>query len=80
MQSLHPNPRAVYRSVFDALRKMVRHEGITRPFRGVSLVICSAGPAHALYFSCYEKVKRVASGTETGGRNPLAQGLLLNEV
>lgn len=75
MQSLQPNPKAAYRSVPEALYKMVRHEGVFRPIRGVSAVICGAGPAHALYFSCYEKMKRVFSGTEHGSHNPLAQGL-----
>lgn len=36
---------------------MVRQEGIFRPFRGISAMIVGAGPAHALYFSCYEFLK-----------------------
>jgi solute carrier family 25 iron transporter 28/37 len=75
MQSLQPNPKAAYRSVPDALYKMVRYEGLLRPVRGVQAVIWGAGPAHALYFSCYEKMKRVLSGTENGAHSPLAQGL-----
>jgi len=74
MQSLKPNPKAVYRTVPEALYKMVRHEGLFRPIRGVSAVISGAGPAHALYFSCYEKMKRIFSGTEHASHNPLAQG------
>jgi len=73
MQSLRPNPEATYRSVPDALIKMMRYEGILRPVRGVSAVIIGAGPAHALYFSCYEKMKRVLSGTQTGAHSPIAQ-------
>ncbi|CAM6032074.1 unnamed protein product, partial [Sphagnum compactum] len=73
MQSLQPNPKAAYRSIHEALYKMVRYEGLFRPIRGVSAVIWGAGPAHALYFSCYEKMKRVFSGTEHGANNPLAQ-------
>jgi solute carrier family 25 iron transporter 28/37 len=75
MQSLRPNPLATYRSVPEALYKMIRNEGIFRPIKGVSAVITGAGPAHALYFSCYEKMKRLLSGTETGAHHPLAQGL-----
>lgn len=75
MQSLNPNPKAAYRSVPEALYKMVKHEGLFRPIKGVSAVIVGAGPAHALYYSCYEKMKRVLSGTETGAHRPLAQGL-----
>ncbi|RWS04736.1 mitoferrin-1-like protein, partial [Dinothrombium tinctorium] len=74
MQSLAPSPQATYRSVPEAMYKMMRYEGFFRPFRGMSVMVASAGPAHALYFSCYEKMKRVLSGTETGARHPLAQG------
>lgn len=74
MQSLSPNPRAVYRSVPEALVKMVKHEGVFRPFKGMSIMVVGAGPAHAMYFSCYEKMKRVFSGTKDGSHNPLAQG------
>ncbi|XP_076340491.1 mitoferrin-2-like isoform X2 [Tachypleus tridentatus] len=74
MQSLQPNPKATYHSMSDALYKMVRYEGVLRPVRGMSAVVCGAGPAHALYFSCYEKMKRVFSGTETGAHSPISQG------
>lgn len=74
MQSLKPNPKAAYRSVPDALYKMVRYEGVLRPVRGMTAVVVGAGPAHALYFSCYEKMKRVFSGTLHGAHNPIAQG------
>uniref|UniRef100_A0A2L2Y1N5 Mitoferrin-2 n=2 Tax=Parasteatoda tepidariorum TaxID=114398 RepID=A0A2L2Y1N5_PARTP len=75
MQSLKPHPRAKYRSIVDAFSKMVRHEGVLRPVRGMPAVVFAAGPAHALHFACYEKAKRVISGTETGAGRPLAQGL-----
>lgn len=74
MQSLRPSPDATYRSVPEALYKMIRYEGILRPVRGMSAVVVGAGPAHALYFSCYEKMKRVFSGTEHGQGSPIAQG------
>lgn len=73
MQILYPSPKATYKSVPEALFKIVRHEGIKRPFRGVSVMLIGAGPAHAFYFSIYEKVKRSISGTETGGQSPIAQ-------
>lgn len=79
MQSLAPSPQAMYRTVPEALYKMVSTEGVLRPLRGMSVMVISAGPAHALYFSCYEKMKRVFSGTETGARNPLAQGTFLSK-
>ncbi|CAL7938686.1 unnamed protein product [Xylocopa violacea] len=37
--------------------RMVRQEGVLRPIRGMSAMVVGAGPAHALYFSCYEFVK-----------------------
>lgn len=75
MQSLQPNPKAAYRTVPDALFKIVKHEGVMRTFKGMSVMVVGAGPAHAMYFSCYEKMKRVLSGTTNGNRNPLAQGV-----
>uniref|UniRef100_G3MT50 Mitoferrin n=2 Tax=Amblyomma TaxID=6942 RepID=G3MT50_AMBMU len=75
MQSLRPSPGARYSSIPDALYKMVRHEGALRPVRGMSAVVIGAGPAHALYFSCYEKLKRSISGTEHGTNSPISQGL-----
>ncbi|CAL1288421.1 unnamed protein product [Larinioides sclopetarius] len=75
MQSLRPHPKARYRNIAEAFSKMVRHEGLFRPVRGIPAVMVAAGPAHALHFSCYEKMKRVLSGTENGVGNPIAQGL-----
>ncbi|GLD67828.1 mitoferrin-2-like protein [Lates japonicus] len=57
MQSLHPEPGARYRNVMDALQQIVRTEGVWRPIRGVNVLAVGAGPAHALYFACYEKIK-----------------------
>ncbi|KAL5022579.1 hypothetical protein ScPMuIL_001734 [Solemya velum] len=73
MQSLVPDPKANYRSVFDALQKIVRYEGVRNTMRGVNTVIAGAGPAHAMYFACYEKVK---SKLSTDGRgNHLVHGV-----
>ncbi|KAK0039975.1 mitoferrin-2-like isoform X1 [Biomphalaria pfeifferi] len=73
MQCLVPDPKADYRSVMDALNKIVRHEGIRNTVRGFSAMALGAGPAHALYFACYEKIKHVVSGGKQG--NHLANGL-----
>ena len=75
MQILYPSSKAVYRSVPEALYKIIRYEGAARPVRGLPVVVASSGPAHALYFSCYEYMKRALSGTATGGKNPFAQGM-----
>ena len=41
-------------------------------FRGIGVVASGAGPAHAIYFACYEFTKNILSG---GGRSSvLAQG------
>lgn len=56
MQTLIPGP--VDRGGVGAvLSKMVRQEGFMRPIRGMGAMVAGAGPAHALYFSCYEFLK-----------------------
>lgn len=69
MQSLQPDPNAQYRSVYEALKRIIRTEGIFRPFRGLNITMLGAGPAHALYFACYERVKRSLSDVIQNGRN-----------
>lgn len=69
MQCLQPDPNAQYRSVYEALKRIIRTEGIFRPFRGLNITILGAGPAHALYFACYERVKRSLSDVIQSGRN-----------
>ncbi|XP_011863963.1 PREDICTED: mitoferrin-1 isoform X2 [Vollenhovia emeryi] len=56
MQALTPGPGGG-RGVGEVLCRMIRQEGVLRPIRGVSAVVAGAGPAHALYFSCYECLK-----------------------
>ncbi|XP_026536920.1 mitoferrin-1 isoform X2 [Notechis scutatus] len=76
MQSLQPDPKAQYRSVFEALRKIIRTEGLWRPLRGINVTVLGAGPAHALYFACYEKMKRTLSDIiQPGGNSHLANGM-----
>ncbi|MED6280876.1 hypothetical protein CHARACLAT_015475 [Characodon lateralis] len=69
MQSLHPEPGARYRNVMDALQQIVRTEGVWRPIRGVNVLAVGAGPAHALYFACYEKIKFSLSDAIKPGTN-----------
>ncbi|XP_031637241.1 mitoferrin [Contarinia nasturtii] len=40
---------------------MIKTEGISRPFRGITAVVAGAGPAHAFYFATYEHSKKVMS-------------------
>lgn len=72
MQCLIPDPKADYRSITDALYKIVRYEGVRNTIRGASAVVGGAGPAHALYFACYEKMKKIISGGQQG--NHFAHG------
>ena len=48
-----------YNNVTHAFQRIIYKEGSRRLFRGMSAMILGAGPAHALYFSCYEKLKHV---------------------
>lgn len=75
MQCLKPDPNARYSGIVDAFVKIVRNEGAFRPVRGVSVVAFGAGPAHALYFSCYEFIKKNFSGSSRAGDNPLVNGV-----
>ena len=44
-------------------------------FRGIGVVASGAGPAHALYFSCYEFSKKALTKRDTRS-TVLAQGKL----
>ncbi|KAL1137681.1 hypothetical protein AAG570_009377 [Ranatra chinensis] len=48
-----------YYGIKDVITRMVTQEGVMRPMRGMQVVVVGAGPAHALYFSCYEFLKSV---------------------
>lgn len=75
MQSLQPDPAARYRNVMDALQRIVKTEGIWRPIRGLNATAVGAGPAHALYFACYEKLKKTIGDVICPGANShLANG------
>lgn len=76
MQSLQPDPNAQYRSVYEALKRIIQTEGFFRPLRGLNITMLGAGPAHALYFACYERVKRSLSDViQSGGNSHLANGM-----
>ncbi|XP_016329101.1 mitoferrin-1-like [Sinocyclocheilus anshuiensis] len=76
MQSLQPDPKAQYRSVYSALKRIVRTEGLLRPLRGLNITVLGAGPAHALYFTCYEQIKRSLSDViQNGGNSHIANGV-----
>ncbi|XP_028815343.1 mitoferrin-2 [Denticeps clupeoides] len=75
MQSLQPAPAARYRNVMDALHRIVQTEGVWRPMRGLNATAVGAGPAHALYFACYEKLKKtIGDIIQPGANSHLANG------
>ncbi|XP_064573074.1 mitoferrin-2 isoform X2 [Zonotrichia leucophrys gambelii] len=76
MQSLQPEPAARYRNVLEALWRIARTEGVWRPMRGLNITATGAGPAHALYFACYEKLKKTLSDViHAGGNSHVANAM-----
>ncbi|KAK1342422.1 hypothetical protein QTO34_015187 [Cnephaeus nilssonii] len=43
MQSLNPDPKAQYTSIYGALRKIIRTEGFWRPLRGLNVMVMGRG-------------------------------------
>ncbi|XP_012718801.1 mitoferrin-1 [Fundulus heteroclitus] len=76
MQSLQPDPNAQYKSVYEALKRIIKTEGLFRPLRGLNITMMGAGPAHALYFACYERLKHSLSDIiQSGGNSHIANGV-----
>ncbi|XP_016067210.1 PREDICTED: mitoferrin-1 isoform X1 [Miniopterus natalensis] len=76
MQSLNPDPKAQYTSIYGALKKIIRTEGFWRPLRGLNVMMMGAGPAHAMYFACYENMKRTLNAVfHHQGNSHLANGI-----
>ncbi|KAK2093838.1 hypothetical protein P7K49_027576 [Saguinus oedipus] len=76
MQSLSPDPKAQYTSIYGALKRIMRTEGFWRPLRGLNVMILGAGPAHAMYFACYENMKRTFNDVfHHQGNSHLANGI-----
>ncbi|XP_018910492.1 mitoferrin-2 isoform X2 [Bemisia tabaci] len=57
MQSLSPAANTGVTGIRDVFFRMVTTEGVWRPVKGIGVVVMGAGPAHAIYFSCYEAIK-----------------------
>ncbi|KAG3294365.1 mitoferrin-1 isoform X1 [Marmota monax] len=76
MQSLYPDPKAQYTSIYGALKKIMQTEGFWRPLRGLNVMMTGAGPAHAMYFACYENMKRTLNDVfNHQGNSHLANGI-----
>lgn len=61
MQAINPNAAARYTGIMQAMKTITVREGYGRAFHGMPAVIVGAGPAHAMYFACYEKMKWILS-------------------
>lgn len=70
MQSLRPNPNAIYQNVGHALKTIAKKEGGRTVIRGVNIVIAGAGPAHGIYFASYEMARKsLGNVRSTSGQN-----------
>ena len=58
-------------SISANLINIMKTEGLFRPLKGVQPLVLGAGPAHAVYFACYEHIKSVMT--------PVAQKSVLHE-
>ncbi|KAK9501591.1 hypothetical protein O3M35_012288 [Rhynocoris fuscipes] len=76
MQSLTATRNGGMREV---MTSMVTQEGYLRPIRGMQIVVMGAGPAHALYFSCYEFLKEMFT-TRWNFNNTLGYGLYFSFI
>src|SRR6218665_2884028 len=74
MQSLVPDPRANYRNMFHALSQIIRDESVWSTMSGIDATAYGSGPAHAVYFACYEYLKKTLSRPNEG--NHLVHGML----
>ncbi|KAI9139201.1 mitochondrial carrier domain-containing protein [Paraphysoderma sedebokerense] len=66
LQILTPNPQAIYSGMTNAISRITTTEGASALFRGVNSVVLGAGPAHALYFASYERMKVILGGDQEG--------------
>ncbi|CAD5209604.1 unnamed protein product [Bursaphelenchus okinawaensis] len=74
LQSLCPCPETSCPTPIHGVASMVRREGWLRPLRGVNAVATGSIPAHALYFSAYEKMRDFLTGSTRSHSNTLAYG------
>lgn len=64
MQSIRPQENHL--SFIKTVTQLVKKDRL-KAFRGMSVVITGAGPAHALYFSTYENIKSTCLKSHNGG-------------
>ena len=49
---------------------IVKTEGVFRPIQGVTPMALGAGPAHAVYFACYEHIKKILTPMSRNSKVP----------
>ncbi|CAD6197212.1 unnamed protein product [Caenorhabditis auriculariae] len=72
MQSLCPCPETKCPTPVHSLMSIVKREGWMRPLRGMNAVAVGSMPAHALYFTVYDKMKEFLTGNTVGHGNSLS--------
>lgn len=53
-------------SLRQAMRAVIKREGVRGLYRGATAMALGAGPAHAIYFATYERAKDVYGGNRQG--------------
>lgn len=75
LQSLCPCPESKCPTPIHGIASIARREGFWRTFRGVNAVAAGSIPAHALYFTVYEKLKSFLTGNKHGHANTFSYAL-----
>jgi len=63
-------PKFQSSSIVKNLVFIVKDEGVFRPIQGVQAMAAGAGPAHAMYFACYEYLKETLTPFTTNSYVP----------
>ena len=82
MQSLRPNPNAIYQNVVHALKTITKKEGGTTVIRGINIVMAGAGPAHGVYFASYEVARKALGNVRSasGQNSAVANGMFTKKT
>ncbi|CAK5080563.1 unnamed protein product [Meloidogyne enterolobii] len=75
IQSLCPCPEWECPTPFHGVASIAKREGFRRTLRGINAVAFGSIPAHALYFTFYEKVKGMLTGNTYGHSNTVSYAL-----
>jgi len=70
LHRIRPAPGAHYTGAIHGLRTIVAKEGVKGLFNGFGVTALGAGPAHAMYFACYEQAKVAFGASQGPAQNP----------